>query len=213
MKIGHLLAGVALAVLIGPAVAAAATIDLSINAAPYSFASFDTSGNPIAGNVVDAGADQVTNNDTAFWTATDTFNLSSVNGASLAIADLFADDRVVVELNGNIVAAAGLFAPGEGTFIFTPTGAQVPQSFLGNGLQTISAGGLVVGANTIELIVNNTNNGINGGLTQGPSSLGFTGVVTTAGVPEPATWAMMMIGFGGLGMAMRSRRKLAAVTI
>ncbi len=32
------------------------------------------------------------------------------------------------------------------------------------------------------------------------------------GVPEPATWAMMLVGFGGLGAAMRlSRRKQAAV--
>lgn len=27
-----------------------------------------------------------------------------------------------------------------------------------------------------------------------------------SGVPEPATWAMMLIGFGGIGMAMRRRR-------
>jgi PEP-CTERM motif len=26
-------------------------------------------------------------------------------------------------------------------------------------------------------------------------------------VPEPATWAMMLVGFGGIGMAMRRRRK------
>jgi hypothetical protein len=31
-------------------------------------------------------------------------------------------------------------------------------------------------------------------------------------VPEPATWAMMLVGFGGLGAAMRSRRRLAAAT-
>ena len=31
--------------------------------------------------------------------------------------------------------------------------------------------------------------------------------VTADGVPEPATWAMMLVGFGGLGAAMRSRRK------
>jgi len=28
----------------------------------------------------------------------------------------------------------------------------------------------------------------------------------TPGVPEPATWAMMLVGFGGLGAAMRGRR-------
>jgi PEP-CTERM motif len=30
---------------------------------------------------------------------------------------------------------------------------------------------------------------------------------TPAAVPEPATWAMMLLGFGGIGMAMRRSRK------
>jgi hypothetical protein len=30
---------------------------------------------------------------------------------------------------------------------------------------------------------------------------------TTPPVPEPATWAMMLVGFGGIGMAMRRRRR------
>jgi len=29
----------------------------------------------------------------------------------------------------------------------------------------------------------------------------------SAGVPEPATWAMMLLGFGAIGFAMRRRRK------
>ena len=33
--------------------------------------------------------------------------------------------------------------------------------------------------------------------------------VTTAAVPEPASWALMLGGFGAIGTAMRSRRKLA----
>ena len=32
---------------------------------------------------------------------------------------------------------------------------------------------------------------------------------TIAAVPEPATWAMMLVGLGGLGVALRSRRKPA----
>ena len=32
-------------------------------------------------------------------------------------------------------------------------------------------------------------------------------------VPEPATWAMMLLGFGGIGMAMRARRKKGLVQI
>ena len=36
---------------------------------------------------------------------------------------------------------------------------------------------------------------------------GITPLAFTVGVPEPATWAMMLVGFGGLGVAMRSRRR------
>ncbi len=35
-------------------------------------------------------------------------------------------------------------------------------------------------------------------------------VVNPPGVPEPATWAMMLIGFGGLGAVMRRRRSRVA---
>jgi hypothetical protein len=37
----------------------------------------------------------------------------------------------------------------------------------------------------------------------------FAGTVTilTAAVPEPATWAMMLLGFGAIGLSMRKRRR------
>jgi hypothetical protein len=36
--------------------------------------------------------------------------------------------------------------------------------------------------------------------------------VTTRAVPEPATWAMMLIGFGAAGAAMRARRRVAVAS-
>lgn len=43
-----------------------------------------------------------------------------------------------------------------------------------------------------------------GGGSSGPS-VGFRTYVDTAGVPEPATWAMLIVGFGLIGGAMRRR--------
>lgn len=39
----------------------------------------------------------------------------------------------------------------------------------------------------------------------------FSGVASLA-VPEPAAWMMMLVGFGGVGAAIRSRRRFAAAT-
>jgi hypothetical protein len=39
-------------------------------------------------------------------------------------------------------------------------------------------------------------------------SLGLNGAV--AAVPEPATWALMILGFGAVGVAMRRRHSVAA---
>jgi len=36
------------------------------------------------------------------------------------------------------------------------------------------------------------------------------GVIIQGGVPEPATWAMMLVGFGGMGALLRQRRRQAA---
>jgi hypothetical protein len=36
-------------------------------------------------------------------------------------------------------------------------------------------------------------------------------LATPSGVPEPATWAMMLLGFGGIGMAMRRSRRSGAL--
>jgi len=40
-----------------------------------------------------------------------------------------------------------------------------------------------------------------------PASSNVYRFTSPSGVPEPATWAMMLLGFGGIGMTMRARRK------
>lgn len=46
---------------------------------------------------------------------------------------------------------------------------------------------------------------LSGGFLAGPASLTISRAPVTA-VPEPGTWAMMLLGFGAIGMATRRRR-------
>ena len=74
----------------------------------------------------------------------------------------------------------------------------------GNGLAFTTASG--VSANLF--VTNGTSDRVN---TQGAGLL--TGLVTaratavTAAVPEPGTWATMLLGFGAIGFALRRRRR------
>jgi hypothetical protein len=82
----------------------------------------------------------------------------------------------------------------------------------GNTLATNSSGAIDLksllnvavnpGANT--LIVNGTS----GGLYSYGGNISFAKL--TAGVPEPASWALMIAGFGGLGAALRAKRRTLA---
>lgn len=45
------------------------------------------------------------------------------------------------------------------------------------------------------------------GITAAQAGMGVDNVMLSAAVPEPATWAMMLMGFGLVGAGIRSRRK------
>jgi PEP-CTERM motif len=55
-----------------------------------------------------------------------------------------------------------------------------------------------------------TVNGTSGGLYSYGGNISFT---KTLPVPEPASWALMIAGFGGLGAALRSKRRMARTGI
>jgi PEP-CTERM motif len=58
---------------------------------------------------------------------------------------------------------------------------------------------------------NDLNNGSNHGAeVQGTFTLTHAAVVTAGGVPEPASWALMIGGFGMAGVTLRRRRTMAA---
>jgi hypothetical protein len=116
------------------------------------------------------------------------FSLTGFQPATASFAGRFAADNNVtaIRLNGNLLAASG------GDF-------DIWTSFAANS-------GFVAGANTLQFVVTNI------GQTSGnPSGLRveFTASDVTA-VPEPASWAMMIAGFGLVGAAMR-RRTTAAI--
>lgn len=51
-----------------------------------------------------------------------------------------------------------------------------------------------------------------GGATYGPDRLGSVDVSINSAVPEPSTWAMMVLGFAGVGFMAYRRRHSAALT-
>jgi hypothetical protein len=111
------------------------------------------------------------------------FSLTGFQPATASFSGRFAADNQVtaIRLNGNLLAASG------GGF--------------GSWTNFAATSGFVAGANTLQFVVTNI------GQTSGnPSGLRveFTASDVTA-VPEPASWAMMIAGFGLVGATMRRR--------
>lgn len=101
-------------------------------------------------------------------------------------------------------------------FLYDPAAGNLIFDFLVPTNATVTGGGF--GFLTFDT-VNSLNDGIysvlditNGGATTGTLSTAgaitqFTTAQVAGAVPEPATWAMMLVGFGGIGMAMRRSRR------
>ena len=78
------------------------------------------------------------------------------------------------------------------------------------GLLTGAANGNQTAANTNGVFKFDFSTPVTG-VTLSSTTNSFEIASISAGVPEPGVWAMMLMGFGGMGAVMRSRRRLASV--
>ena len=120
-----------------------------------------------------------------------------------------------------LVSTGLLTIPGEidnpniPNLVFTYTGAPfnassgpfAPVDFSGLSARSIYG---AQGVDTFAAItVKNNPNGRPGGTGTPIYDAGFITVPARGAIPEPATWAMMLTGFGGAGVLLRRRRRLA----
>ena len=85
----------------------------------------------------------------------------------------------------------------------------IPGSYFTSGVSGLGAFPLVAPGGTLQLRLSQSfGYSVAGGPDYGPARLGE--IQIGSAVPEPSTWAMMLIGFGGLGfMAYRRSRRIA----
>lgn len=140
-----------------------------------------TVNNWIAGNTVSkwVSASADASSQPGYYAYSNTFTASV---ADVLNFDYAVDDKIRrVLLNGNVVTGFS-----GGTYTSFTSG---------------SVSGLSAGLNTLTFLISNNFPGQDANIN--PSGFRFQ---TTAAVPEPGTWMMMIGGFGMIGLTMRSRR-------
>ena len=135
------------------------------------------------------------------------------------------EDDFTLSLNSTPILSATFNLGGGGgdVVFFAPGGASV-NNISGNGMAVTWAGGKVLISTPLNLLAGLNSLTFNYTALPGPGHAGFQGtgdegwglrdiVVTQAsgGVPEPASWALMLTGFGGLGAVLRRSRRQAAL--
>ena len=137
----------------------------------------------------------------------------------------FYEDDFTLSLNSTPILSGtfNLGGGGANVVFFAPVGASV-NNISGNGMAVTFAGGKVLISTPLNLLAGLNSLTFNYKALPGPAHAGFQGtgdegwglrdiVVTQAsgGVPEPASWALMLTGFGGLGAVLRRSRRQAVL--
>ena len=101
----------------------------------------------------------------------------------------------------------------------TPGGGTVYSALVGGSATNSTTGGVLFDFNNTPQTINYTGgsftlaiNDVSVNSSEIPTNTAITGTIRTA-VPEPATWALMLLGFGGIGLAMQRRRRPALAQI
>jgi len=139
-------------------------------------------------------------------TITSTSSASSAGGLTTSGSSLIEGLRITGSLLGGLsLDLSALVNAAPNTTVLNLGGLSLifnQQSLLGDGINSIGTS-----TNAIQLNFNNFISGTR--LLNGTINIGHSEAFATAGavaaVPEPATWAMMLLGFGVIGTAMRRR--------
>ena len=137
----------------------------------------------------------------------------------------FYEDDFTLSLNSSPILSGtfNLGGGGANVVFFAPVGASV-NNISGNGMAVTFAGGKVLISTPLNLLAGLNSLTFNYTALPRYAHAGFQGtgdegwglrdiVVTQAsgGVPEPASWALMLTGFGGLGAVLRRSRRQAVL--
>jgi hypothetical protein len=140
-------------------------------------------------------------------TISSTSQASSLGGLSASGSTTIEGLTLYGLLTGNQSIDGSLFVnPAPNTVLLSIAGLSIilnEQTMLGDGVT-----GIGISTNAIDVGFNNFalgTNVLNGNVILGHSQA-FASLASPAAVPEPATWAMMLMGFAGIGILLRRRR-------
>ena len=134
-----------------------------------------------------------------------TFTLPNSNPTSFTSSALVGNQIFFNAVAGNFGGTAGTADISFGTNLIADL--NILSANLGQTqLSVIGGGDLFTGSASNPTFNTGTFN-LSGGFTAGAATLTITRAAVAA-VPEPATWAMMLMGFGAMGVAMRRRRHI-----